>query len=136
MPVLPLQPNSAQSLEIQLIGYLLTLNTLTATLGADVTSSDPSLFRDLVPQDAPLPAIAMQRISTLRKPTLANGGELVTVRLQFSIVAPAAAQADAVAEQMRVALNLYQGTLPGGIAILFAQLVDEREMPYEYSSAA
>jgi hypothetical protein len=134
MPVFPQQPSGYESLEVQVVAYLNTRNTLTAVLGA-ATTGDASILRDVIQQDTPLPAIAVQRISTKRDFGMSAGQELVTARLQFTVIGSTAAAVDAVAEQLRIALNRYTGTLPGGLAIVFAELGDERELPYDYDSA-
>jgi hypothetical protein len=131
MPVVGQQPTSSPLLEAQLWSYLTAQGALIGLLG-DGTNG---IVRDLIVQGATLPAISMQRISTLRTPNLANGGELVSVRMQFTIIAKSAVSTETVADALRSALNLFQGPLiPNGINVLMATIADEREMNFDYDS--
>ena len=110
------------TLEEGLISYLSSYATLTALISTRVY-----LMR--IPQDATLPCLVVQRISTPRMLTMDSSGatgDLAYPRFQFDAWADLVATAKPITDAVRAALNGKTGTM-GGVTIR-AALVDE-EVP-------
>ena len=78
-----------------------------AGLSAEI---DDRLYPLLLPQGATLPAVVYKRISTPRMLELENSF-LPHPRFQFDVFAGSFPRAKAVAEQVRLALDLYRGAM-------------------------
>ena len=71
------------------------------------------LYPDSIPQDAPLPAVAYQTVSTNQGYTQDGPDDIAEPRIQFTIDAPSRAQAEDVAAAFRAVLSGYRGTIGG-----------------------
>lgn len=82
-----------------------------------------------LPQPGPLPAVTYQRVSAVRARAMGKNPGLVTARVETDAWARDYAVAKAVAEQVRLALERWRGTL-AGVEVLDSFL-DEEEDDYE-----
>lgn len=94
------------SIETALYSYLTSYAGLTALV------SD-RIYPLVIPEQASLPAIAYQRISTRITYSHDGDSELDRPRFQFACVASTAKAAREVAEQVVAALSGYSGTMSG-----------------------
>jgi hypothetical protein len=60
------------------------------------------IYADIVPQNAPLPSVAMSKVSTRHDHTLSNFAGMAHCRVQFDCYASTRAVANEVAELLRV----------------------------------
>jgi hypothetical protein len=96
---------------------------VTALVGG---SSSPRIYPNVVPQDAGLPAIAYQRISSYRKATHGAPASLARPRIQVTMLAESYSQVKGVAAAVREALDGYVGTA-GGVGVQAALSEDETD---------
>ena len=80
----------------------------------------------LVPQDATLPAIAYQRISTGRDETHTGPSGLSQARIQLTCIADSYDAAKAVADAVRSSLDGFSGTM-GGINVGACFVTNDRD---------
>lgn len=71
------------------------------------------LYPDSIPQDAPLPAVAYQTVSTSRGYTQDGPDGIAEPRIQFTVDAPTRAQAEDVAAALKNLLSGYRGKISG-----------------------
>lgn len=108
-------------LEEGIYSYLTTYAGLVSLIGTRVYA-----FR--IPQEATLPCMTYQRISTPRRlthDTSGAGNDLSYPRFQFDCWATTYASAKAIADQLHAALNGRKGTT-GGVMVRGALIADER----------
>jgi len=103
-----------------LFSYLSIYPGLTALVG-------DRIYPDILPQKAITPAIAMQLISRVRVHLFQQDSDLPRSRYQFSIYALSRAISKAVAKQLRLALQNYNGVMggPGGVTVNAVELDSE-----------
>lgn len=89
---------------------------------ADV--DDERIWPGRRPQGSALPGIVYQRISTPRRSTHTGPSGLAWPRFQFSCWGRTLAEAAGVAEQLRLAIDGYQGTM-GGTYVAGAHVANE-----------
>lgn len=94
------------SIETALYSYLTSYAGLTALVG-------DRIYPLVIPEQAGLPAIAYQRISTRITYSHDGDSELDRTRFQFACVAKTAKEAREVAEQVVAALSAYSGPMDG-----------------------
>jgi hypothetical protein len=89
-------------------------------------SSSPRIYPNVVPQDAALPAMAYQRISSYRRATHGSPASLARPRIQITMMAESYSQVKGVAAAVREALDGYVGT-PGGVTVQAVLSEDETD---------
>ena len=94
------------SIETALYSYLASYAGLTALIG-------DRIYPLVIPEQASLPAIAYQRISTRFTYSHDGDSELDRPRFQFSCVAATAKAAREVRDQVVAALSAYSGDMQG-----------------------
>ena len=95
-----------------------------ATIGAAVGTR---VFPDVIPEDAALPAIAYQRISTPRLYSMSGPSGLAWPRFQFTMKATLYATAQALANALRASLSDYKGVMGGGAGVRVDAIFIENE---------
>lgn len=110
------------TMEEALYAYLSTYAGLTALIGTRV-------YPFVLPQNAAKPAVTFQRVDTPREYTHDGYAGLAHPRFQFACFALSQPASAAVAEQIRLALQGYTGTMGGvgGVVVQFAVVVDQRD---------
>lgn len=104
-------------IEEALVAHLFAQSGLTALI------SD-RLYPNEVPQSAAYPAVTYQDISDIKVHTLTGQDSLEQPIKQFTAYASTKAQAKAVANQIKTALQDFQGTM-SGIQVQYIQLQSE-----------
>lgn len=107
-------------LEEGLVTYLKTVAGLTALISTRI-------YAFAIPQEATLPCVTYQRISTPRYPshdTSGASGNLSRPRVQFDAWATTYSSAKAITDQLRAALNGKKGST-GGVTLQGALVVEE-----------
>lgn len=99
--------------------YLLTKSALTALISQRIYSLP-------APQGVTYPFVSIHRIGGDREQHLLHDAAFGKVRLQIDARAETSAAAEAVAEQIRIALDAYAGTA-GSSTVHSVQLIDERD---------
>lgn len=89
------------------------LKTLITTGPAFVTLAGLAVYPGHIPQDAPLPAVAYQVVTSESNPTHDGAGKLMMRHVQFTIDAKAYSEVKAIAVALRVRLDGYRGTVDG-----------------------
>lgn len=79
-----------------------------------------------VPQDATMPAIAYQKISSPKTQSHSGGSHLAQSRIQLTIEADSYESVKATADQVRACWEGYKGTV-GGVRIDAALVQDDRD---------
>lgn len=109
--------------ELAVYAILKAAGAVTALVGG---SSSPRIYPNVVPQDAGLPAVAYQRISSLRRPVHGSPASLARPRVQLTLLAESYSQVKALAAATREALDGYMGTV-GGVGVGVALVEDETD---------
>lgn len=78
-----------------------------------------------IPQDAALPAYAYQRISGPREATQEGASGFALARIQIGCQAETYAEAKALKEAIRLAVDGYQGTMGGGVTVFGCYVENE-----------
>ena len=104
-------------IEEALVAHLLAQTGLTALISR-------RFFYEELPQDTILPAVTCIKISDIKDHTLTGQSELERPTYQFTAWASTKAGARAVAEQIKLTLSDYQGTM-GGITVQKIELQTE-----------
>ena len=89
------------------------LKTLITTGPAFVTLAGLAVYPGHIPQDARLPAVAYQVVTSEPNPTHDGASKLITRHVQFTIDAKSYADNKAVAAALRARLDGYRGTIDG-----------------------
>ncbi|SEB40701.1 DUF3168 domain-containing protein [Terriglobus roseus] len=98
------------------------------TSDSDVASCiSTRYFPLMLPDDAALPAVTYQRVSTVTSPTLNGFTDLVQVRLQIDTWATTYADARRAAQAIQNAIEGFLGTLPDGTAVAAATLLSQMD---------
>lgn len=107
------------TLEEGLVAYLAANEGVAALVGTRI-------YPLVVPQDAALPALAYQRISSPREHVHTGASGLVRARIQVTNVGGTYSAAKALAETVRVAMDGYSGAM-GTVAVGAALLMNEND---------
>jgi len=78
---------------------------------ATVSTSNPRIYPNYLPQDAPLPAIVQERISTIRLSAMSDDPDMSEVRMQISAMATSVSAVHGLADNIRRAFYRYTGTI-------------------------
>lgn len=99
--------------ELAVYAILKAASGVTALVGG---SSSPRIYPNVVPQDAGLPAIAYQRISSRRRAVHGAQASVARPRVQLTLVAASYSEVKGLAGAVRAALGGYVGTA-GGVGV-------------------
>lgn len=110
-------------MELAVYAILKVASSVTALVGA---GDGARIYPNVVPQDAGLPAIAYQRISSLRRAVHGSPASLARPRVQLTLIAESYSQVKALAAATRAALDGYVGTA-GGVVVGVALVDDETD---------
>ena len=93
-------------------------NKLSTTSGV-TTICSTRIYPNVIPQDAAMPAVAYQRISTVRDMAHDGPTGMAHARFQFTCSAALYSTARSLANAIRVALDGFSGTMggAGGVAV-------------------
>lgn len=109
--------------ELAVYAILKAAGAVTALVGA---GDGARIYPNVVPQDAGLPAIAYQRISSYRRAVHGSPASLARPRVQLTLLAESYSQVKALAAATREALDGYVGTV-GGVGVNVALVEDETD---------
>lgn len=115
-------------IELAIYARLKATTAVTNLIGG---ATVPRIYPNIVPQDAPLPAIAYQRISAYRRLVMEGPATLIRPRVQLTILASTYSAAKSLAAACREALDGYKGTA-GGVKVGVTMAEDESD---EYGSS-
>jgi hypothetical protein len=93
----------SDDIETAIFSYLQTRTGLTALVGTRI-------YKNRIPEGAPVPHVHYQRLAAIREPTLTGPLGGCSAHYDFNIFAKSAASMDAIRIQLRKALNGYSGT--------------------------
>lgn len=115
-------------IELAVYAILKAASAVTTLVGG---STSPRIYPVVVPQDATMPAIAYQRISSYRRPVHGSPTSLARPRVQLTILDVTYSGVKALADACREAMDGYRGSA-GGVTVGVAMAEDETD---EYGTA-
>jgi len=84
------------------------------------------IYPGKAPQDATIPYLVYQRISTTRFSTFSGASLIPESRMQIDIIASSQANAESIASAVRTSLDGYTGT-SAGVVVLSSTVEDEAD---------
>lgn len=106
-----------------IVAHLTSRPAITALVGKRIHPGE-------LPENSPVPAIAFSGVSRVGVENLEGPSGLVAIRFQFDCWAKRITQAEAVGDQLRLALDGFAGVMggPGGVEVSPARLLDRRDL--------
>lgn len=100
----------------------------TVTTGSISALIGTAYYPGVIGQEADLPAVVFNRITTDRVQSLSGSSDLPMARVQFNCYASTFLAAIALTDAVRSALNDFTGAM-GAVTVQHATLIDESDLP-------